>query len=235
MDAAARRLLVTGSRGPKRSAFPDLYDTLFTYTPQMLQALHQIGLSRILYSVIGIMFNTVLLSVLYPVMGQLIYVCRWVVVMCVICAIDALKLGSAVTFYNFSSGDVVPTLAANPILHVATLVLFGVGETSLVVFFYLLPSGRFAPRWTRWAALVVVVYYLAVVFFPALPSNSGEPSAVFPVFSAERCRGPDVSLLAHIDTQRTATDEMGGLWLCAGNPASRCVPLSRVSAAHIYQ
>ncbi len=56
------------------------------------------------------------------------------------------------------------------------LALFGVGETCLVVFFYIFPSGRFAPRWTRWAALLVAVFYLVVIFFPKLPSNAGGPA-----------------------------------------------------------
>ncbi len=46
------------------------------------------------------------------------------------------------------------------------ILLFGAGEASLVIFFYLFPSGRFAPSWARWCALVVVAYWLAVVFFP---------------------------------------------------------------------
>jgi hypothetical protein len=78
---------------------------------------------------------------------------------------------------------VVPALAANPIVHLMALVLFGVGETSFVVFFYLFPSGRFAPRWTRWAAVLVVTYYVAVLFFPALPSNAGGPATlVIPLY-----------------------------------------------------
>lgn len=90
-------------------------------------------------------------------------------------------MGGGVPLFDFSSGGIELTLAANPILRIVALVLFAMGETSLVVFFYLFPSGRFAPRWTRWAALLVAAFYLAVVFFPTLPSNAGgQPPISFP-------------------------------------------------------
>jgi hypothetical protein len=66
----------------------------------------------------------------------------------------------------------VPSLANNTVLRDLALVLFGMGEASLILFFYLFPSGRFAPRWTRWATLVVAAYWLAVVFYPELPSSA---------------------------------------------------------------
>jgi hypothetical protein len=164
-------------------AVPDLYGAYFSLTPPVLQELHQLGLSPMLYSVLGIILNTMLFQMVYLLLGLLLFLRRSADRIALFCAFTLVTFGGAVTFYNFSSGDVVPTLAANPILHVVALVLFGVGETSLVVFFYLFPSGRFAPRWTRWAALVVAVYYLAVVFFPTMPSNAGGPATyLIPVF-----------------------------------------------------
>ena len=164
-------------------AFPDVYGMYFTYTPETLRALHQVGLSPTLYSVIGILLNTMVLQALYLLLGLLLFLRRSDDRMALFCAFTLVTSGSAGTFYNFSSGDVVPALAANPLLHVVSLVLFGVGETSFVVFFYLFPSGRFAPRWTRWAALAVAIFYLAVVFFPAMPSNAGGPfTYVIPVY-----------------------------------------------------
>ncbi|MGO8947270.1 MAG: hypothetical protein ACLQUY_06335 [Ktedonobacterales bacterium] len=164
-------------------AFRDLYGAYFTYTPQVLHTLHQIGLSPTLYSVAGILLNTVVFQVVFLLLGLLLFLRRSDDRMALFCAFTLVTFGSAVTLFNFSSGDVVPTLAANPILHVVSLVLFGVGETSFVVFFYLFPSGRFVPLWTRWAALVVAIYYLAVVFFPAMASNAGGPfTYVIPVY-----------------------------------------------------
>ena len=126
--------------------FSDLYGTYFTYTPSELQQLHQLNFSPALYSVIGILLNTVGFQLVYLLLGLLLFLRRSNDRMALFCAFTLVTFGSAVTFYNFSTGDVVPTLAANPIVHVVALLLFGAGETSLVVFFYLFPSGRFAPR-----------------------------------------------------------------------------------------
>src|SRR5215211_6895310 len=45
------------------------------------------------------------------------------------------------------------------------LVIF-VGEASFFVFFCVFPDGRFVPRWTRWAAVGAITYWLLVAFFP---------------------------------------------------------------------
>ena len=145
----------------------------------VLGELHQVGLSPALYSVAGILLNTVIFQLVYMLLGLLLFLRRPNDRMALFCAFALVTFGSAVSFFDFSGGDVAPTLAANPIVHIVALILFGVGETSFVVFFYLFPSGRFAPRWTRWAALLVVAYYVAVVFYPALPSNAGGPATFF--------------------------------------------------------
>ena len=164
-------------------AFPDLYAGYFTYTPTVLRELRQLGLSPTLYSVIGIILNSIIFQVIYLLLGLLLFLRRSNDRLAFFCAFTLVTFGSAGTLYNFSSGDVVPALSANPIVHMVALVLFGVGETSFVVFFYLFPSGKFAPRWTRWAALLVVAYYVAVVFFPTLPSNAGGPATyVIPLY-----------------------------------------------------
>jgi hypothetical protein len=85
--------------------------------------------------------------------------------------------GGAIPLFDFSNGGIEPSLAVNALLRVVALMLFGVGEASAVIFFYLFPSGRFAPRWTRWGAVCVVTYYALVVFFPVLPSNAGGPAS----------------------------------------------------------
>ncbi len=39
------------------------------------------------------------------------------------------------------------------------------GQSSFMIFFLLFPSGRFVPRWTRWVALCVVLYWISTIFF----------------------------------------------------------------------
>jgi hypothetical protein len=99
--------------------------------------------------------------------------------MALFCSFALVTFGNVLPFYNFENGTLVPSLASNVLLRVLTLVLFGTGEASFTLLFYLFPSGRFAPRWARWCALVVVTYWLAVVFFPTLPSSAGGPATYF--------------------------------------------------------
>ena len=164
-------------------SFSDIDGAFFSYTPTVLRELHQVGLSPTLYSAVGIILNVLMSQIVFMLLGVLLFLRRPNDLMALFCAFTLVTFGSAVNYFNFSSGDVVPALAANPIVHVVALVLFAAGETSFVIFFYVFPSGRFAPHWTRWAALIVVAYYVAVVFFPALPSNAGGPATyAIPLF-----------------------------------------------------
>jgi glycopeptide antibiotics resistance protein len=38
------------------------------------------------------------------------------------------------------------------------------GQSSFMIFFFLFPSGRFVPRWTRWVAPCVVLYWIYSIF-----------------------------------------------------------------------
>lgn len=160
-------------------ALPDTYGKFFTgFTPQDLRDLHQIGLTPTAFGIIATLENAPI-PLVNLALGLLLFWRRSNDRMALFCAFALVTSTNALQFYNFTSGDVMPILASNAVLHGIALVLFAVGETSLVIFFYLFPSGRFAPRWTRWAALVVALYWLAVIFFPVLPSNAGGPATFF--------------------------------------------------------
>ncbi len=156
-------------------ALPDTYGSYFTFTPPVLQELHRLGLSPTLYGILLTVENAPL-QLVYLALGLLLFLRRSDDRMALFCAFALVTFGNALPLYDFTSGTIVPTLATNAVLRVVALVLFAMGEASLVLFFYLFPSGRFAPRWTRWGALLVAAYWLAVVFFPALPSNAGGPA-----------------------------------------------------------
>lgn len=163
-------------------AFPALFASNFTFTPQVLHELHQLNLSPTLYGVLE-----TILSVSFPLaylpLGLLLFLRRSHDRMALFCAFTLVTFGGGVPLYDFGSGGIELPLATNAVLRVVALLLFGVGETSLVMFFYLFPSGRFVPRWTRWVTLLVAAYYLAVIFFPTLPSNAGGPATfLVPLF-----------------------------------------------------
>lgn len=154
-------------------ALPDTYGSYFTFTPQALQELHRLGFSPTLYGILLIAENAPLQLVNLG-LGLLLFWRRSEERMALFCAFALL---GAPPVYDWSNGTIVPTLASNPILRVVALLLFAMSNASLIVFFYLFPSGRFVPRWTRWSALGVSAFLLAVVCFPALPARTGGPTA----------------------------------------------------------
>src|SRR5260370_28990731 len=156
-------------------ALPDTYGAHFTFTPQVLQDLHRLGLSPTLYSILLTVENAAF-QLVYRALGLLLFLRRSDDRMALFCAFALVTFGNALPFYDFTNGSLVPSLATNAVLRVVALVLFAIGEASLVLFFYLFPSRPFAPRWTRWGALLVAAYWLAVMFYPALPSNAGGPA-----------------------------------------------------------
>ena len=52
--------------------------------------------------------------------------------------------------------------------------LGGLAWPMLFLLFYLFPDGHFVPRWTRWAGLVIVLDYIAIVVF----YGNGDPPAL---------------------------------------------------------
>jgi hypothetical protein len=55
--------------------------------------------------------------------------------------------------------------AAHPSLWFPIHLLDYLGQVAFGVFFYVFPSGRFVPRWTRWLALAVALLYVPTIFF----------------------------------------------------------------------
>ncbi len=157
-------------------ALPDTYGALFTLTQPQLVELRRLGLSPTLYVILLIVENT---SVPLVDMGLALLLMwrRSDDRIALLCAFALVTFGGGVSLFDFARGAIAPSLATNPALRILTLTLFAVGEASLVLFFYLFPSGRFVPRWTCWGALVVGAFYLAVIFSPSLVSKDGGPTA----------------------------------------------------------
>jgi signal transduction histidine kinase len=63
------------------------------------------------------------------------------------------------------------------------------GSVSLVLFFFLFPDGRFAPRWTRWIVILWAAYMIPYCFFPDSLLNiySSLPFANFVIITTIAC------------------------------------------------
>ena len=91
------------------------------------------------------------------------------------CSLMLLTFGGAV--FGFLEYAPPTTLVWN----LAFYSLFFLGQVSFLTFFYLFPSGRFVPRWTRWCALLYAVYWVVWIFF-LRGLASGPPGYLFLLF-----------------------------------------------------
>ena len=134
-------------------------------TPEMVQALHSAGLSLQFYAI----YLTTLSAV-------------WVLIFCGTGAIIAWRKSRDWMALLVSLTLVILGLAINtdyqqlatlyPITQLpGELLQFLMGALPLLVG-YLFPNGRFVPRWTRWLALLVVLFMAGGSFFPASPFNT---------------------------------------------------------------
>ena len=90
-----------------------------------------------------------------------------------------------------------------------------VGNVCAVLFFLLFPSGRFAPRWTRWLAVAFSAFQVSRILFPdvalsfafpgddlilGVPGHRGEPGLV-----------PDLFFPQSLLSGTTSPDQVGRL------------------------
>ena len=53
---------------------------------------------------------------------------------------------------------------ASPVWFVLLSGLDALGQIGFMLFFLLFPSGQFVPRWTRWMAIVIVLYWVVQIY-----------------------------------------------------------------------
>src|SRR5260370_32654376 len=188
-------------------ALPDTYGAHFTFTPQVLQDLHRLGLSPTLYSILLTVENAPF-QLVYLALGLLLFLRRSDDRMALFCAFALVTFGNALPFYDFTNGSIVPTLATNAILRVVALVLFAMGEASLVLFFYLFPSGRSAGSGLLAGSDLLSDAALECGGTGDLPGS---------LLLVDRCGSAGLSLPARLHAQGTPADQRGGLWLSPGN------------------
>jgi hypothetical protein len=148
------------------------YDTLLQATcqpgpqcfaPQLTAAdrmqLHQLGLSVGFMAAYQVALDTVSVLVCCA-LGALIFWRK---------SADRIALFCAFMLVLFSGAGFTSILQdALSSLSPAWFTLVGVfnllGQSSFMIFFLLFPSGRFVPRWTRWVAPCIVLYWIISIF-----------------------------------------------------------------------
>ncbi len=124
------------------------------------QFLHQFGLSLGFLAAYHVMLDAVSVLVCCA-LGALIFWRKSADRMALFCAFMLVLFGGA-SFTGILQNALAPLSAAWFVL-IGTLDLLG--QTSFMIFFFLFPSGRFVPRWTRWVAPCVVLYWISTIYF----------------------------------------------------------------------
>src|SRR5215217_510769 len=136
-------------------------------TPEGVRALGDIGLSLRSYALLNVIVDKVFQLVWFA-LGALIFWRR---------SDDWMALGVSVFLVSFGPVAVDPTAAytlisSQPAWWLPVRIVDIVGIVSPVLFFFLFPSGRFVPHWTRWLAVALIVNDVSDLLFPQLYSRS---------------------------------------------------------------
>ena len=144
-------------------------------TPYDRQLLHQLGLSFGFVAAYQVMLDAVSVLVCCA-LGALLFWRKSADRMALFCAFMLVLFGGA--GFTAILQDTLPPLSPAWIAVIGTLDVLG--QSSFVIFFLLFPSGRFVPRWTRWIAPCVVLYWtLSIVLFANNRSGSFWSTLVF--------------------------------------------------------
>ena len=135
-------------------------------TPEGVQTLGETGLSLRSYALLNVVVDKIFQLVFFAV-GALIFWRR---------SDDRMAWLVSVFLVSFGPVSVDPTAAytlisSQPAWGLPVRSLGIVGTVSSVLFFFLFPSGRFVPHWTRWLAVAFIVNDVPNVFFPELSSR----------------------------------------------------------------
>lgn len=125
--------------------------------PEALPALQEMGLTLSEYAVIQLM-PTALFAVVCVAVGILIFWQRSHELMAYTSSLWLVTFG--LTLFE---EEVRATGAAYPWLQPVALGLVWLGGVILLpLFFFIFPNGRFAPRWTKWAWLIISVLFVSL-------------------------------------------------------------------------
>jgi hypothetical protein len=134
--------------------------------PEGVRALGETGLSLRSYALLNVVVDKVFQLVWFAV-GALIFWRR---------SDDRMALLVSVFLVSFGPVAVDPTAAytlisSQPAWWLPVRIVDIVGSVSPALFFFLFPSGRFVPHWTRWLAVALIVNDVPDFLFPQLYSR----------------------------------------------------------------
>jgi hypothetical protein len=164
-----------GALGQFVISIPARYTQLANPTVGVRSALAEIGLSASAYALYNVTLDTIFVSV-FAVVATVIFWRRSN-------DLVALLVATMLVVWGPLNGLLVLTPSATagmyPLLQMTVgSALTLVGYMTWMLFFYLFPSGRFVPRWTRWLALCWVLFVGTWIFTPF-----GPPSWPLPIFN----------------------------------------------------
>jgi hypothetical protein len=136
-------------------------------TQKGAQALREVGLSVHSYALSNVIIDKIFQLTWFAV-GALIFWRR---------SDDRMALLVSALLVTFGPVSVDPTAAytlisSQPAWWLPVRSVEIVGLVCSVLFFFLFPGGRFAPRWTRWVAVAFIVFQLSTTLFAELYSGS---------------------------------------------------------------
>src|SRR2546430_2560408 len=126
---------------------------------QFVQQLQALGLSVQAYAIYNMIVN-------------IVFVCTYFIVAIILFwrrSDDWMALFASFFLMTFAITFSSDTLEATP-YWLFQFVIF-LGAVSILVFFYLFPTGRFVPRWTRWLSIAAILYWGLKYFWPPFPFN----------------------------------------------------------------
>jgi hypothetical protein len=136
--------------------------------PDDVRLLHQLGLTPA-FRAASELALAVITTVIYTALAALIFWRRSDNRMALFCAYMLVLFGSAslTNDLHYGLGSI------SPVLYVLVAGLATIGAVAFTIYFFLFPSGRFVPRWTRWLIPVAILLWVWNNFFPPPSQSAG--------------------------------------------------------------
>jgi GAF domain-containing protein len=132
-------------------------------TPDILRTLHALGLSAGFYAAYTVAIDVIVAGV-YSAVAIVLFWRK---------SDDRMALFVALALLTFGSAALTSSMQLLAELYPGwwfpVRVVGFIGDVGMLTFLYLFPDGRFVPGWSRWLAVLWIVYQVPTYFFPQSP------------------------------------------------------------------